>query len=110
MEFQFALKSLKKKVVPIIVGTDNKWSNTIVGLLVSGCDVDTIDMRMTDESDYEVKFNEIMKYCTTVLDVNYQSKLEFSYHISLFICLKIFLHCFYNVVRTLCYYCHFEYI
>ena len=76
MEFQFALKSLKKKVVPIIVGTGDKWNNTIIGMLVSGCDVDIIDMREIQADDYEGKLGEIMQHCSVVQDTNYQSKLE----------------------------------
>jgi hypothetical protein len=77
MEFQFALKSLKKKVVPVIVGNGNKWSNTIIGMLVSGCDVDTIDMREIEGDVYERKLEEIIKYCGVVQDASYQSKCWF---------------------------------
>lgn len=74
MEFQFALKSLKKKVVPIIVGTGDKWGNTIIGMLVSGCDVGTIDMREIEEGGYERKLEEVIQYCSVVQDASYQSK------------------------------------
>lgn len=74
MEFQFALKSLKKKVVPVIVGTGDKWTNTIIGMLVSGCDVETIDMRDIKFDEYESKLGEIMQYCSDVQGANYQSK------------------------------------
>ena len=74
MEFQFALKSLKKKVVPIIVGSGDKWNNTIIGMLVSGCNVGTIDMRGIDGSEYEKKLEEIVTYCSVVQDSSYQSK------------------------------------
>ena len=74
MEFQFALKSLKKKVVAVIVGTGNDWSNTIIGMLVSGCEASPIDMRNIGESDYEEKLKEIMKYCSVEQDANDLSK------------------------------------
>ena len=74
MEFQFALKSLKKKVVAVIVGTGNDWSNTIIGMLVSGCDASPIDMRNIGESEYEEKLKEIMKYCSIEQDANDLSK------------------------------------
>ena len=74
MEFQFALKSLKKKVVPIIVGTGNKWMNTIIGMLVNGCDVEAINMREIQQQDYNSKLAEIMKYCSNVSGKNYQCK------------------------------------
>ena len=74
MEFQFALKSLKKKVVPIIVGTGNKWMNTIIGMLVNGCDVEAINMREIQQQDYNSKLAEIMEYCSNVSGKNYQCK------------------------------------
>lgn len=79
MEFQFALKSLKKKVVPIVVGTGNKWSNTIIGMLVSGCDVNAIDMREVEGNTYESKLEEIIKYCSVVQKADYQSKCSLSW-------------------------------
>ena len=80
MEFQFALKSLKKKVVPVIVGTGNNWGNTIIGMLVSGCEVTPIDMRNIGESDYEEKLKEIMKYCNVEHNTTDLSKWKHRAH------------------------------
>ena len=34
-EIQFAMKSLKKPVVPVIVGQGDKWRQTVVGMLIA---------------------------------------------------------------------------
>jgi hypothetical protein len=95
MEFQFALKSLKKKVVPIVVGTGDKWNNTIIGMLVNGCDVATIDMRGIDGSEYEEKLQEIIQYCGVVQDASYQSKCDGTPK-DLVRCCFILLNCFFH--------------
>ena len=74
MEFQFALKSLKKKVVPVVVGKGNKWLDTIIGMLVSGCQVEAIDMREVQSESYDSKLSEILGYCYKVKENKVQSK------------------------------------
>ena len=36
MEYQFALKSLQKPMVTVVVGSGSKWRETVVGLLAAG--------------------------------------------------------------------------
>ena len=36
MEFQYAVKSLRKPVIPIIVGDGDEWRETVIGCLVAG--------------------------------------------------------------------------
>lgn len=45
IELQFALKSLKKPLVPVIVGADNDWQKTVVGLLVGGQEIQPINLQ-----------------------------------------------------------------
>jgi hypothetical protein len=35
-EIQFAIKSLKKPVIPVIVGSGSTWQQTVVGMLIAG--------------------------------------------------------------------------
>ena len=41
---QFAAKSLKKPFIPICVGEDMGWTESVIGALVMGSGVPTIDM------------------------------------------------------------------
>lgn len=60
MEIQFALKSLKKPVVPVIVGADNDWQSTVVGLLVAGQENQPINLQgINSEQELEQKILEI---------------------------------------------------
>ncbi|XP_068689361.1 uncharacterized protein [Montipora foliosa] len=60
MEIQFAVKSLKKPVVPLIVGTDNEWESTVVGLLVAGQDNPPIDLQnVNTDAELQQKVQEI---------------------------------------------------
>lgn len=56
MEIQFAAKSLKKPVVPVIVGSaDEDWQSTVVGLVVASQDNPAIDLQNVHS---EVEFNK----------------------------------------------------
>ena len=53
-------QSLKKPVVPVIVGADNDWKNTVVGLLVAGQDNQPINLQgVTSEDVLQEKIQEI---------------------------------------------------
>lgn len=45
MEFQFAMKSLNKPIIPIIVGDGDDWKTSVIGALVTGSDRDPIDLQ-----------------------------------------------------------------
>ena len=55
-----SLQSLKKPVVPLIVGTDNEWESTVVGLLVAGQDNPPIDLQnVNTDAELQQKVQEI---------------------------------------------------
>lgn len=60
MEFQFALKSLNKPVVPIIVGKGDEWKQSVVGALIVTHNDEPVSLQGTySETDFEKKFEEI---------------------------------------------------
>ena len=53
-------QSLKKPVVPVIVGADNDWQSTVVGLLVAGQENQPINLQAVDsEEELQQKIQEI---------------------------------------------------
>ena len=53
-------QSLKKPVVPVIVGADNEWRSTVVGLLVAGQDNTPVDLQhVSSEEELQQKILEI---------------------------------------------------
>lgn len=53
-------QSLKKPVVPVIVGADNDWQSTVVGLLVAGQENQPINLQAVDsEQELQQKVQEI---------------------------------------------------
>lgn len=53
-------QSLKKPVVPVIVGADNDWQSTVVGLLVAGQENQPINLQgINSEQELEQKILEI---------------------------------------------------
>ena len=53
-------QSLKKPVVPVIVGADNEWQSTVVGLLVAGQENTPINLQnITSEEELQQKILEI---------------------------------------------------
>ena len=58
MEFQFALKSLRKPVIPIVVGEGDDWKQTVIGALVSTNEREPIGLQnVTDEVSFQKKMN-----------------------------------------------------
>ncbi|XP_047126629.1 uncharacterized protein LOC124807920 [Hydra vulgaris] len=58
MEFQFALKSLNKTIIPVVVGKGNDWKLSVVGALLSSYDSQLINMQ--DVYDHN-KLNKVFK-------------------------------------------------
>ena len=53
-------QSLKKPVVPVIVGADNDWQSTVVGLLVAGQENQPINLQsVKSEQELQQKIQEI---------------------------------------------------
>lgn len=53
-------QSLKKPVVPVIVGADDDWQSTVVGLLVAGQDNPAINLQsVQSEQEFDQKVQEI---------------------------------------------------
>eukprot|EP00730_Choanoeca_flexa_P001433 TRINITY_DN10632_c0_g1_i9.p1 TRINITY_DN10632_c0_g1~~TRINITY_DN10632_c0_g1_i9.p1 ORF type:complete len:719 (+),score=189.70 TRINITY_DN10632_c0_g1_i9:57-2213(+) len=67
-EIQFAMKSLKKPVVPIIVGKGDTWKKSVVGMLLAslGRD-DIIDLRDAAQADLDEALPTLLKQIKTVL-------------------------------------------
>ncbi|EDQ86872.1 uncharacterized protein MONBRDRAFT_27923 [Monosiga brevicollis MX1] len=60
-EFQFACKSLKKPIVPIVVGQGDKWQMTVVGLLIAGMShVEPLQLRNLVEANHQGAWNSIL--------------------------------------------------
>ncbi|XP_078489481.1 uncharacterized protein LOC100182474 [Ciona intestinalis] len=61
MEIQFAVKSLKKPVVAVIVGTGDDWKESVVGNIVDE-GIPKVDLQsVTSAGELEVKISEISK-------------------------------------------------
>ena len=55
-----SLQSLKKPVVPVIVGEGNEWESTVVGLLVAGQENLPINLQdVNTEEELQLKALEI---------------------------------------------------
>ena len=53
-------QSLKKPVVPVIVGADKDWQSTVVGLLVAGQENQPINLQsVNSEQELQQKIQEI---------------------------------------------------
>jgi len=59
MEFQFALKSLAKKVIPVIVGKGDEWKQTVVGMLLASQNIEPISIQFEDGANQQ-KFQSQM--------------------------------------------------
>ena len=61
MEFQFALKSINKPVVPIVVGSGDDWRSTVIGILLSSRDKDPVNLQqINEESEIEKMVSQIL--------------------------------------------------
>ncbi|KAJ7352717.1 hypothetical protein OS493_034322 [Desmophyllum pertusum] len=75
MEIQFALKSLKKPVVPVIVGADDDWQNTVVGLLVAGQENRPINLQdVSSEDVLQQKVQEIQSSILPLLGLKEETR------------------------------------
>ena len=64
MEFQFAMKTLHKPVIPLIVGEGDEWKASVIGSLVSNGNNKPIDLQGVKSHDALIKrlkpmFNEV---------------------------------------------------
>ena len=60
MEFQFALKSLQKPVIPLVVGKGDDWKLSVIGALIVTHHDEPINLQnITSKSDLDIKFEEI---------------------------------------------------
>lgn len=54
MELQYAVKQLKKPCVVVVVGADNEWQETVVGLVTGGLQTVQLSQRVQEGPDDEV--------------------------------------------------------
>lgn len=67
MEFQFALKSLRKPVIPVVVGNKEDWKTSVKGALLSTQENDPIDLHnIKTEGELDRKVEEIIKYVNEI--------------------------------------------
>ena len=60
MELQFAVKSLRKPFIPIVVGKDMKWQSSVIGALVVGGDNEPIDLQTCiSDQDFDTTLDMI---------------------------------------------------
>ena len=77
MEFQFALKSLNKKVIPVIVGTGDEWRETVVGTLLDSGEQEVINFQNTnDEYDFASKIKKLKEKLSEILNTKNAAPLE----------------------------------
>lgn len=56
----FYLQSLKKPIIPVVVGEGSGWQETVIGLLVSSQETEIIDMQsVTTEESYRNALEKI---------------------------------------------------
>ncbi|XP_048580168.1 uncharacterized protein LOC116604300 [Nematostella vectensis] len=73
MEFQFALKSLRKPIVPVIVGTGQKWQQTVVGLLVTSQNTEPVSMHgISSDEGYRGALDKIGDHVKSLLGLKEQ--------------------------------------
>ena len=56
-EFQYAKKTVKKPVIPVVVGSSFDWMMTVVGLLIAG----EIYIHFSNKDVQETKMTELLK-------------------------------------------------
>ena len=56
-EFQYAKKTVKKPVIPVVVGSSFDWMMTVVGLLIAG----EIYIHFSNKDVQEIKMTELLK-------------------------------------------------
>eukprot|EP00052_Salpingoeca_macrocollata_P003802 m.37781 g.37781 ORF g.37781 m.37781 type:complete len:698 (-) comp13669_c0_seq1:33-2126(-) len=66
MEIQFAAKSLKKPIIPIICGEGDDWSATVVGMLVHALPVPALNMQgLQDDGAHQGMFQTLTETVRT---------------------------------------------
>eukprot|EP00794_Sanderia_malayensis_P015993 gene15993-17604_t len=81
LELQFAMKSLAKPIIPIVVGKDDEWKETVIGALIAHGDVEGVNLQnVTNQEQLRGKIktikDEIEKYLSSTVkpvDVKYRA-------------------------------------
>ena len=58
MEISFATKTLGMKIFPCVVGKDNSWTKTVVGLLIAG----DLYLNIQNENSYQVLLTRVREF------------------------------------------------
>ena len=76
-EFQFAIKVLEKKVVPIIVGSGDNWKNTTIGALLASRGIKPIYLQnISQEDHFKEKLTEIIERIKYEFSSNEESNVS----------------------------------
>ncbi|XP_065068672.1 uncharacterized protein LOC135693983 [Rhopilema esculentum] len=77
MEFQFAMKSLKKPVVPIIVGKGDQWTSSVIGALIAGSGKEAIDFQDAFEKQtFTKKLEQCIEELNKALNIKSSPTVE----------------------------------
>ena len=70
MEFQFAMKSLGKPIVPIIVGQGDDWKTSVIGALVASNNNQPINLQdVTNESILKERLNHLFDVLGKIMNL-----------------------------------------
>ena len=68
MEFQFAMKSLNKPIIPIIVGDGYNWKTSVIGALITGSNRDSINLQnVNDRQVFNQRMKELISEINNIL-------------------------------------------
>ena len=74
MEFQFALKSIFKPAVPLVVGYGSEWTGTVIGALLATHEQTPIDLQgVDDESILDSKLQTLFDSIDKLIGKNHFS-------------------------------------
>uniref|UniRef100_A0A7M5UQ35 C2H2-type domain-containing protein n=1 Tax=Clytia hemisphaerica TaxID=252671 RepID=A0A7M5UQ35_9CNID len=70
MEFQFAFRTIQKPILPVVVGTGEKWKQSVVGIMIGVNDgLEPISLQeIKSNEDFDQSLNSIMKKISDILD------------------------------------------
>ena len=74
MEFQFAMKSLKKPILPLIVGEGDRWKKSVIGALLETNDREPASLQnVTTQGALEECIEHVVKKLRRILDTEITS-------------------------------------
>lgn len=77
MEFQFALKSLQKPLVPLIVGQGDDWKASVIGGLVASSNNQPINLQdVNSHESLAGRLNVMFDRLRTIMDLNAKSPFQ----------------------------------